>query len=215
MPVGTGILIAGGNDNIVEGNYIFDNWRRGTMLHWVPASFRGEPDPAKAFDTSNNNAYVDNCMGIRPPDLRAPDYSSCQGSRDANGVDFWWDEEEGQDCDPDQPGCVDTETVKTNCWSGNAGPNGGQPTSDPGVAAGMPRLRHRIVHVPGHQQAARAAAVRDLGPADQHGPARLRLVHDAARAELGPWRGRRQADWPSRGGRGPLGIQGLEFVMLG
>ena len=69
VPVGTGILIAGGNDNIVEGNYIFDNWRRGTMLHWVPASFRGEPDPAKGFDTSNNNAYVGNCMGIRPPNL--------------------------------------------------------------------------------------------------------------------------------------------------
>ena len=104
MPVGTGILIAGGNDNIVEGNYIFDNWRRGTMLHWVPASFRGELDPGKAFDTSTNNAYVDNCMGIRPANLGAPNLGSCQGSRDANGVDFWWDGEEGQDCDPGPAG---------------------------------------------------------------------------------------------------------------
>ena len=70
---------------------------------------------------------------MRPTTARA------RASRDANGVDFWWDEEEGQDCDPDQPGCVDTETVKANCWSGNIGPNGGQPTSDPrGVLPACP-----------------------------------------------------------------------------
>jgi hypothetical protein len=131
VPVGTGLLIAGGNDNIVEGNYIFDNWRRGTMLHWVPASFRNEPDPAKGTDTSNNNAFFDNCMGIRPANLRAPDLTSCQGTRDANGVDFWWDEEEGTDCDPDQPGCIDTETEKGNCWTNNIGPDGAPPTGDP------------------------------------------------------------------------------------
>jgi hypothetical protein len=140
VPVGTGILIAGGNDNIVEGNYIFDNWRRGTMLHWVPSDIRGEPDPLKTFDTSSNNAYVDNCMGIRPQNLRAPDLSACQGTRAANGVDFWWDEEEGQDCDPDLPGCVDNETQRTNCWSGNVGPDGSQPTSDPAVLPACPGL---------------------------------------------------------------------------
>jgi hypothetical protein len=131
VPVGTGMLIAGGNDNIVEGNYIFDNWRRGTMLHWVPGSLRNEPDPAKGTDTSNNNAYLNNCMGIRPAYLGAPDWTTCRGVRDANGLDFWWDEEEGTDCEQDQPGCVDTETVKGNCWSGNVGPDGAQPTSDP------------------------------------------------------------------------------------
>jgi hypothetical protein len=145
VPVGTGVLIAGGNDNIVEGNYIFDNWRRGTMLHWVPASFRGEPDPGKGFDTSNNNAYVDNCMGIRPPNLRAPDYTTCQGTRDPNGVDFWWDEEEGRDCDPDLPGCVDTETLRGNCWSGNVGPDGAQTTGDPSVLPGCPGLDNGFV----------------------------------------------------------------------
>jgi Right handed beta helix region len=145
VPVGTGMLIAGGNDNIVEGNYIFDNWRRGTMLHWVPASFRGEPDPGKGFDTSNNNAYVGNCMGIRPANLRAPDYTTCEGTRDPNGVDFWWDEEEGRDCDPDLPGCVDTETLRGNCWSGNVGPDGGQTTSDPSVLPGCPGLDNGFV----------------------------------------------------------------------
>jgi hypothetical protein len=134
VPVGTGVLIAGGNDNIVEGNYIFDNWRRGTMLHWVPASFRNEPDPAKGTDTSNNNAYLSNCMGIRPSNLDIPNWNACEGTRDANGVDFWWDEEEGTDCTEGQPGCVDTETQKGNCWTGNSGPDGGQPTGDPPLA---------------------------------------------------------------------------------
>ena len=145
VPVGTGILIAGGNDNIFEGNYIFDNWRRGTMLHWVPASFRGEPDPTKGFDTSNNNAYVNNCMGIRPPSLMTPDYTSCQGSRDMNGVDFWWDEEEGKDCIQEQPGCIDNETVKGNCWSGNVGPDGNAVTGDPSVLPGCPGLDNGFV----------------------------------------------------------------------
>ncbi len=36
MPVGTGILTGGGNGNIFRKNYIYDNWRRGTMLFWVP-----------------------------------------------------------------------------------------------------------------------------------------------------------------------------------
>jgi hypothetical protein len=134
VPVGTGILIAGGNDNIVAGNYIFDNWRRGTMLHWVPASLRNEPDPAKGTDTSNNNAYLDNCMGIRPKSAWVPNYDTCEGYRDPNGVDFWWDEEEGTDCAPDQAGCVDFETEKGNCWSGNVGPGGAQPTGDPPVS---------------------------------------------------------------------------------
>ena len=131
VPVGTGMLIAGGNENIIEGNYIFDNWRRGTMLHWVPSSFRNEPDPAKGTDTSNNNTYRDNCVGIRPASLAAPDLTSCAGTRDANGVDFWWDEEEGTDCNEELPGCVDMETQRGNCWVGNQGPDGADPTGDP------------------------------------------------------------------------------------
>ena len=36
VPVGTGLWIAGGNDNIVRNNRFWDNWRRGTMLFAVP-----------------------------------------------------------------------------------------------------------------------------------------------------------------------------------
>jgi hypothetical protein len=124
------MLIAGGNDNIVEQNYIFDNWRRGTMLHWVPAGIRGDQDPAKSNDTSTNNRYADNCMGVRPADLGNVDFGTCAGTQDLNGVDFWWDEQEGQDCIEEQAGCVEDDSVKGNCWSGNTGLTG-PATSDP------------------------------------------------------------------------------------
>jgi hypothetical protein len=132
VPVGTGLLIAGGNANVVEGNYIWDNWRNGTMMHWVPATLRGEPDATRNYDTSSNNVFRNNCMSLRPPttDPATTDFSTCAGTRDPNGVDFWWDEEEGQDCDPNQAGCVDTDMANGNCWSGNSGP-GGTYTSDP------------------------------------------------------------------------------------
>ena len=98
MPVGTANLIAGGNANVVEENYIFDNWRRGTMLHWVPAALRGEMDPGKTYDTSANNRYTRNCMGTRPFDLDERRLHAVRRHAGPNGVDFWWDEEEGQDC---------------------------------------------------------------------------------------------------------------------
>ena len=101
VPVGTGILTGGGNGNIFRKNWIYDNWRRGTMLFWVPGELRGEDDtgqsaPVSTYETSHHNKYIGNRMGIRP-----------DGRRDPNGVDFWWDEEGGG-----------------NCWSANTGPKG-------------------------------------------------------------------------------------------
>ena len=65
-PVGTGVLIAGGNFNSTDHNWIYDNWRYGTMQFWVPAPLRDEFDPAKLFDTSHHNHTTDNHMGIAP-----------------------------------------------------------------------------------------------------------------------------------------------------
>ncbi len=87
VPVGTGVMIAGGNYDLVEGNHIYDNWRQGTMLFWVPAAFRDDYDPTVQFDTSNGNHYVDNTMGLTPDGLRQP-----------NGVDFWWDDQGTGNC---------------------------------------------------------------------------------------------------------------------
>jgi hypothetical protein len=86
-PVGTGVVVAGGNSNQFQANRIWNNWRYGIAQFWVPARFRGEPDPAKQYDTSNDNRYVANRLGRTPSGQVAP-----------NGVDFWWDAEGAGNC---------------------------------------------------------------------------------------------------------------------
>jgi hypothetical protein len=103
VPIGTGIMLAGGNNNLFQKNYIFNNWRFGAMQFWVPAAFREEEDPEKQDDTSHENRYLENWMGVRP-----------SGAADLNGTDFWWDEQGGG-----------------NCWDGNVPATGEQITSDP------------------------------------------------------------------------------------
>ena len=110
VPVGTGILIAGGNGNIVRRNRFWDNWRGGVRLLYVPATFRGESDPDKTFDTSNANQFTGNVFDERP-----------DGTRDPNGTSFWWDEEGAG-----------------NCWAGNRGFQGAPITSDPATLPGCP-----------------------------------------------------------------------------
>jgi hypothetical protein len=97
VPVGTGILIAGGNANEVRGNHIWNNWRRGAMLMAVPDVVSGNTGNGS---TSNRNKFHNNFMGIGP-----------SGSKQPNGVDFWWD---------GYPGNTD------NCWYDN-----GDVTTDP------------------------------------------------------------------------------------
>jgi len=80
-PVGTGVLIAGGNYNRTDHNWIYDNWRYGTMQFWVPAPLRDEYDPAKLFDTSHHNHTTHNHMGFTK-----------DGKIRHNGMDHWWDD---------------------------------------------------------------------------------------------------------------------------
>jgi hypothetical protein len=136
VPVGSGLMVAGGNSNIVQNNYFFDNWRLGTMLFYVPAEIRGSDDASRQNDVSNNNHQEGNCMGVRPPTLdpNQIDFSQCAGTNDPNGLDFWWDEEEGSDCpEVDQnPGtCTDAMDGLGNCWVTNRGFNTALPSSDP------------------------------------------------------------------------------------
>ncbi len=103
VPVGAGIILYGANRNTITGNRIYDNWRSGVRLFYVPAAIRGDLNPANQFDTSNGNRFVANFMG------QAPD-----GSADPNGQDFTWDEQ-----------------GIGNCWQGNVTPPGVALTSDP------------------------------------------------------------------------------------
>jgi hypothetical protein len=93
LPVGTGMVIAGGNYNFLHANEVWDNWRSGFRLIAVPAALRDELDPATQFDTSHGNRFEANVMGVGPGDADMP-----------NGVDFWWD-----------------GTGAGNCWESNIG----------------------------------------------------------------------------------------------
>jgi hypothetical protein len=86
-PVGTGVLIAGGNANRTDHNWIYDNWYAGTMQFWVPAPLRDEFDPAKLFDTSHQNQTTHNHMG-----------TSKSGKVLENGMDHWWDDQGNGNC---------------------------------------------------------------------------------------------------------------------
>jgi hypothetical protein len=115
VPVGVGILIAGGNGNLVRNNRMWDNWRRATMLINVPDSFSNQ-NATTANSVSHRNEYVNNVMGIAP-----------NGDKVPNGVDFWWDEA------PDQ---------HDNCWHDNGEvttdpPGPLMPTSCTNTSAGV------------------------------------------------------------------------------
>jgi hypothetical protein len=114
VPIGTGMVIGGGDDDVFRNNQVWDNWRTGTMLITVPdpISCFGDPTtphciPTTIRSTSNDNRYYDNDMGRTPDGKQAP-----------NGVDFWWDE---------------GASTTGNCWYSNRGSDGSEASvkSDP------------------------------------------------------------------------------------
>jgi hypothetical protein len=123
VPVGTGTMVAGGNHNLVRDNDIYDNWRQGAMLFWVPSAIRDEFDDQ--FDTSNHNHYIGNRMAAHPDGLVQP-----------NGVDFWWDEQGVGNCWQDNTsaaGEVTTNaTVPVGDGEGEDPPFTGFPDCDSG-----------------------------------------------------------------------------------
>lgn len=112
VPVGTGMWIAGGNENVVRNNRFYDNWRRGAMLFAVPdATVCGDSDvqvpgcDASKLSTSYNNRFHGNQMGVAPDGTYMP-----------NGTDFWWDSFIGN---------------TGNCWYQNTAAPGHSVTSSP------------------------------------------------------------------------------------
>ena len=90
VPVGVGIMIAGGNGNEIRGNRMWDNWRRGTMLFHVPDALSNS---SGTNSVSHRNRQHGNVMG-----------RALNGDRLPNGVDFWWD---------------DAAAQEDNCWFDN------------------------------------------------------------------------------------------------
>jgi hypothetical protein len=118
LPVGTGLWIAGGNDNVVRENRFFDNWRRGVMLFAVPdqlvcgptgiepEQLAGCNPTATPPSTSYRNHFSGNTMGIALDGSRKPNGT---GDITTGRTDFWWDQYTGN---------------TGNCWHDNTGPDG-------------------------------------------------------------------------------------------
>ncbi|MCX6395660.1 MAG: right-handed parallel beta-helix repeat-containing protein [Propionibacteriales bacterium] len=123
-PVGSGLWLAGGNENVVRHNRFFNNWRYGTMIFAVPDAtvcgpVLGDPEAtipgcnALGISTSYGNRTYGNTMGVAP-----------NGDVRPNGTDFWWD-------------AFPTNTG--NCWWNNTAAPGKRVSSNtslPGCSGG-------------------------------------------------------------------------------
>jgi hypothetical protein len=163
FPIGVGLWIAGGNDNVVRYNHFWDNWRRGTMTFAVPDQVVCGPgigiDPTQLAgcnpsavppSTSYRNQVYGNVMGrapdVDPPPLcpALPQLGACTDFAPAevapNG--------NGSLADGRTDFWWDEYTGTTgNCWHDNVGQDGteGSITSlpaspPPGTPANVPHL---------------------------------------------------------------------------
>ena len=147
-PVGTGLWLAGGNDNIVRKNRFWDNYRRGVMLFAVPDAMvcgpvLGTPVPGCSTTnttTSFGNSFYENVMGVAPG-----------GSAKPNGVDFWWDSFPGN---------------TRNCWYRNSAAPGRTVTSAPPPCPPVPAARSR----PRASASATCSTKRSWSPASSASP---------------------------------------------
>jgi hypothetical protein len=87
VPVGTGVLVIGGNYNMFRNNWVYDNWKIGIVQTWVPGVARNDNRWSAQGETSHNNRYLANHMG-----------TSATGQRLPNGLDYFWDGEGTGNC---------------------------------------------------------------------------------------------------------------------
>lgn len=121
VPPGTGVIVAGGNWNVFEGNWVYGHQRVGFHLNAVPAFIRGEESWSRQTDTSHHNRFHANKLGTDRDGAAVP-----------NRTDVWWD---GQG--------------EGNCWQDAA--SGSSPRTlpvcgdEPGAVSGG---SHRILGEP-------------------------------------------------------------------
>lgn len=121
-PEGSGIIIYGGNRNLVRDNAIYDNRRSGVRLFSIPAAVRGDADPTHQQDTSNGNRIVGNRFGRTHTGAAAP-----------NGRDITWDGAGRGNCQEGNTGAGGTSWLT---WGGGTMPAcPGSPVFAPGNLA--------------------------------------------------------------------------------
>lgn len=115
VPVGLGVINAGGNYNTWRDNHVYGNRYGGFLTSWVPGFAREDFSTAAQFDTSHHNRYLGNHMGVTERGASAP-----------NGVDYWWD---GQGIDSCWVTAADSVDVSANVGPLPACGADGRPTA--------------------------------------------------------------------------------------
>jgi hypothetical protein len=133
-PVGTGMWIVGGDDNIVRNNYFYNNKRMGMILARNPLEPDPQNPPPPGVGTSavNRNQIYGNYIGIDPTGAPAPNLTAFPPGGDyaPGGSDLWWDESGTDNCwGPQDPSSGPIETDP---------PNGLNPLGLPGPCPGLP-----------------------------------------------------------------------------
>jgi hypothetical protein len=87
VPVGTGVLVIGGNYNLFRDNWVYDNWKIGIVQTWAPGVARGDNRLEAQGESSHFNRYLANHMGVDATGARLP-----------NGLDYFWDGQGAGNC---------------------------------------------------------------------------------------------------------------------
>jgi hypothetical protein len=167
FPIGVGLWIAGGNDNVIRDNFFYDNWRRGTMTFAVPDQVVCGPgvgiDPTQLAgcnpnavppSTSYRNQYYGNIMG-RAPSVNPP--MSCPALQSQGQCSTW----RAGEVAPNGTGDLSTGRVDFwwdeysgntgNCWHDNVGKSGNASSITsvpPSPPAGSPaNAPHVLPHI--------------------------------------------------------------------
>jgi hypothetical protein len=93
FPVGTGLWIIGGDNNVIRNNRVYNNIRFGMILAQNPTE---APVPANV----NRNEHYGNIIGRDPDGNPAPNLTAFPpgGAYAPGGSDFWWDESGNDNC---------------------------------------------------------------------------------------------------------------------
>ncbi len=122
-PVGTGIWIIGGDNNTIQGNYLYNNQKFGVLIAGNPLEV--DPNGILPSPGVNRNTVKDNHVGVDPQGALLPNATGLPpgGNYAPGGSDFLWD-----------------ETGNDNCWGSQAPDSGAIITDPPNVdhPAGMP-----------------------------------------------------------------------------
>jgi len=116
-PVGTGLWIIGGEDNIVRNNRIYNNSRFGVILAGNPLE---RPRLARVF----RNQFIDNLMGVAAGNGAGANSTAFPpgGDYPPGGSDFLWDETGDGNCfQPVASLKTDPDPIPNVCPSTNKG----------------------------------------------------------------------------------------------